>query len=40
MIASASSTSLDVIEKWPPEKTAAYFDTAMKARNMLNPGPA
>lgn len=34
-VANTFSTSLDVIERWPPDKLMAYFDRAIELRKLL-----
>lgn len=39
LVANTLHTSLDVIERWPPEKTMAYFETAVELRRMMGGQP-
>lgn len=35
VISAITGPSPDVIERWPPGKTLAYFETAVEVRRML-----
>lgn len=35
VVAAITGPSPDIIERWPPEKTLAYFDKAIEVRKLL-----
>lgn len=38
VIANVLHTPVNVIERWPPDKTRDFFDTAIEVRQLMNGG--